>query len=257
MIRFFVIFFFSTFLSSENENISIKITADFFEVDNFGNIYVINKDEIVKYDINLNILNSFSSKDYGNVTELDVSNPFKILLFYKAFNKILILDNNLAKINELDLNYSDFYDISNICSSSQSGFWIYDDSFKKIFLINHNFVEKTKSKYLGKYIEKKEITNIIEIKNNIYLGIKNSGILIFDSNANIKTFVEFDLQNRFSVTNNENIFFLNTEKNQIVLKELFNEKETVINKYNNLKDFKLQNQKKIFLTQDSLIITQE
>ncbi|UPT66170.1 MAG: hypothetical protein M0D57_17035 [Sphingobacteriales bacterium JAD_PAG50586_3] len=60
-------------------------------VDKLDNVYVINDNEIFKYKPDGKLFNRYSNKSLGKVTMIDVSNPLKILLFYKDFSRIVYL----------------------------------------------------------------------------------------------------------------------------------------------------------------------
>jgi hypothetical protein len=59
------------------------------EVDAFGNIYVINNDEIIKYNVDGVLQKKFSTKRYGKIDFVDAMNPLKVLVYYKDFQQIL------------------------------------------------------------------------------------------------------------------------------------------------------------------------
>ena len=56
---------------------------------------------------------------------IDVSNPMKILAFYKDYNKILFLDNMLApSASSIDLSAIGFDQVTLTCSSHDNGIWV-------------------------------------------------------------------------------------------------------------------------------------
>ena len=245
-----IIFHFHDF---ETDSISIAVKANFIEVDNQENIYTVSENSIYKYDSNLNLLCSYSQNYYGEISSLDVSNIFKILVFFNDFSKIIILDNNLSEISEIDLSFTDFSDIQLICSSSQSGFWIYDNSDKKIYLLKENLKIQKKSKYLRKYINENEVIDFFEKENKIYLGIQEKGVLIFDNNGNFDKFVEFNLKSKFLVLNNKAFIYLDKIRYNIWVKSIDNTDFYISDNFKNAIDFKIID-KKVILTKDSLIV---
>lgn len=247
---FFLSVFFSSLLSG-NDN-GIAINANFIEVDNLGNIYAVTDFEIYKFDKNLFLQKTYSQSSFGKIYSLDVSNPFKILVFFKDFNSIFFLDNNLSEISKIDFSISDFTDIQLVSSSLQSDFWIYDNSDKRIFLINEKFEIQQKSKFLGKYICNNEFLDMVESENKLYLGIKYKGVLIFDINAKFNDFVELNRIEFFSVFSE--VGFLFCFSDQVFVNQFENNENYQTDYIFNLKDYKLNNSKKIILTKDSLII---
>ena len=95
----------NTFAQSENDGLKsiteITKTTDFITTDKLGNLYTVAGDEISKYDQNGKFLQKNSIKSLGKITSLDVTNPLKILVFYKDYNKIVFIDNMLAQSGNL------------------------------------------------------------------------------------------------------------------------------------------------------------
>ena len=81
---------------------------------------------------------SFSNVDLGAITSVDVGNPFKILLLYKDFNSVIILDNNLNELSErLDFTgETQFNNVLFVGNSSQNNIWLYADD-NKLHLYNY------------------------------------------------------------------------------------------------------------------------
>ncbi len=67
-----------------------------WEVDELGNLYVYDYYEIRKYDRNMQLLATFSSREFGVISSIDVSDPLKPLVFYSMFSKVVELDNSFA-----------------------------------------------------------------------------------------------------------------------------------------------------------------
>src|SRR5271156_1161522 len=91
LIGFLITSFMSTKAQSESSFLLNKtIRADIvdFTVDNLGNIYLLSKDNQLK-KLNANgdsaaVFNAVTK--YGNIYFIDVTNPLKILLYYKDFS---------------------------------------------------------------------------------------------------------------------------------------------------------------------------
>src|ERR1700761_3292099 len=65
-----------------------------FNTDNLGNIYVITKDNLLeKLDANGDSIAVFNDvRHFGKIWTIDVTNPLKILVFYREFATIVVLD---------------------------------------------------------------------------------------------------------------------------------------------------------------------
>ena len=61
-------------------HIKFPKTKSHIEIDGFSNIYVINDNEIVKYNSVGVLQKKFSTKRYGKIDFVDAMNPLKLLL---------------------------------------------------------------------------------------------------------------------------------------------------------------------------------
>ena len=121
------------FNTSNAQNINEKLFKLFsksekIELDQYGFIYHINKDNLVKFNKEGVPLYNYSNKLLGNITQLDISNPLRPLLFYKDQGIILALDNTLSlQKSEISLNELGLYQTSCISNSNfDNGIWLYD-----------------------------------------------------------------------------------------------------------------------------------
>src|SRR5438552_18644937 len=69
-----------------------------FAVDNLDNVYVLaSTDQLKKYNAAGDSVAVFNNvKKFGKLSTIDVSNPLKVLLYYKDFSTIVVLDRLLA-----------------------------------------------------------------------------------------------------------------------------------------------------------------
>jgi len=153
----------------------------FLEVDHLGNIYTTDGNELKKYSPEKELLYNFSDALLGDITSVDVSNPLRLLLFYKEFNQILYLDQTLAPIGDpIDLyNYSN-NESQLCCNASSSGFWIYNNEDNQAFKISNQAEILNKSSLLSSYFKKKTPTKMAEYNEQLYFLIPSEGILILN-----------------------------------------------------------------------------
>ena len=82
---------------------------------------MINNDEIIKYNVDGVLQKKFSTKRYGKIDFVDAMNPLKVLVYYKDFQQILFLDNQLtASSNMISLESLGHEQSSLVCSSSNN-----------------------------------------------------------------------------------------------------------------------------------------
>lgn len=83
---------------AQNADTLYRFTADDrgWEVDELGNYYVYDYYETRKYDRSMQLIATFSSREFGVISSIDVSDPLKPLIFYSMFSKVVELDNSFA-----------------------------------------------------------------------------------------------------------------------------------------------------------------
>jgi hypothetical protein len=100
-----------------------------FEVDNLGNLYLFGARQQLKkisptYD-SLAVFND--TRHFGKLYMLDASNPLRILLFYRDFGAIIILDRFLNVRTVLNLRTAGYQQVSAITLSYDNNIWLYDE----------------------------------------------------------------------------------------------------------------------------------
>src|ERR1700758_5875448 len=100
---FLSLLFFFSFTADDNLKTiyTIRSKADFFTTDNFGNTYLIKAEEIRKYTATGDLLKIYSNKNLGKITSVDASNSLRLLVFYKDFASIAILDDQLSQNSDI------------------------------------------------------------------------------------------------------------------------------------------------------------
>jgi hypothetical protein len=109
---------------------------EFVGADELGNLFY--TENQVFYRKSGQRIFSFSNVDLGELTAVDMGNPFKILLFYRDFNSVIILDNNLNELSQrLDFTgETQFNNVLFVGNSSQNNIWLYADD-NKLHLYNY------------------------------------------------------------------------------------------------------------------------
>ncbi len=181
---FFLFLFAFTSPAQENfileKNISVR--ADFFSVDNLGNIYAVLGSQIQKYNPDGEPVFSYSDKIRGSITSIDVSNPMKILLFYKNNLQVVFLDNTLSQQGEpVELDKMGLQQASLVCSSINNGLWVYNQgNFQLVRLDKDLKIIAETGNILQQAGGELNPDKIIEKNNSIFLNDTTRGILVFD-----------------------------------------------------------------------------
>lgn len=136
--KFFFILFYSFFFGfSYCQNLETKLVrtidleADrFIGIDDFENIYYVRNNTFYKKSEN-EILN-YTNVSLGQITWVDIHNPFKIVLFYKNYNSIIILDSKLSELtSKIDFTKETlFNNVILVSHSSVNNLWLFADDNK-------------------------------------------------------------------------------------------------------------------------------
>lgn len=127
-------------------------------------------------------LRAFNSKRYGNVSQLDCTDPYKILAFFKDYNVTLILDNFLSENGPpMDMQELGFDQASLVCLSQEKGFWVFDLLAQRVKRLDKNYRITHETVNLIQWFGKRLNPNyMIQYNNRLYLNDKSSGIYVFD-----------------------------------------------------------------------------
>lgn len=147
----------------------------FIGVDNYENSYYVHNNTLFKKTINFTY--SYSNTQLGSITSIDITNPLKLLVFYRDFNTVLLLDN---KLNELTkpINFTTESFSKNIAFasiSSNNNLWLYSLDDNKLQLWNHQTrkIEFT-SQPLTFFVNNFEPINQLSTYKNCWLIGKNN-----------------------------------------------------------------------------------
>jgi len=115
----------------------IPATADrFIGFDNLGANYFIANNVFFKEKEGK--LLQYQNLSFGKIERADLINPMNLLLFYKDFNAVVFLDNQLNEIRRI--NFSDFPEPLTVIAmgnASQNRLWVYNSINQQIGLFDY------------------------------------------------------------------------------------------------------------------------
>jgi hypothetical protein len=160
----------------------IKVEAKLLATDKLQNIYLVTtENELIKYDSKGKEQFRHSNFDLGEISHVDASNPFNILLYFEEYQTIEILDRTLTKTAEFDLFKSDSPKVRAVGMSNDQFIWIYDElnfTLKKLDTSGEILFE---SANLSIIFERDYIpTFVAELGENVYLVAPNKSVYVFD-----------------------------------------------------------------------------
>jgi hypothetical protein len=111
-----------------------------FTVDNLDNVYLLNsRNQIKKINSNGDSVAVFNDvKNYGQATLIDVSNPLKLVVYYRDFSTIAILDGFLNIRNTIDLRKHNMFQVKAVGQSYDNKIWLYDEVENKLKKIDED-----------------------------------------------------------------------------------------------------------------------
>jgi len=222
--------------------------------DELKHAYVVNNENnILKLDSLGGLLAIYSENQYGDVSSIDATNPFEVLVFYKDYNVAISLDINmnakqLYKFATIGVN-----EVSAACMSYDNTIWVYDQSDNKLKKINSNYKITHESfevsKLLGGIIEP---NYMIERDNMLYVVDKERGIFVFDMYGTYFRSYLFPGVQNLQIINRSLVFYKNGDLNVVDMQTQREEKIILPEEVNNIKSTQVTRNYLMLLTNDEL-----
>lgn len=209
-----------TFIQKEHRN---------FTTDRLGNIYLINPYRITMYDKNGDSLREFNSRKFGEITYVDATDPYQLLVFFKDYNLILFLDNFLSENGDIiDLQTLGFDQVTFACQSRERGLWIFDLVRQRIIKLNEDYQQTHESINLAQWFgQSSEIKMMLEYNNQLYAQNTEGKILIFDHFATFIKNVGIQTESELQILENQILYLRDDRYCQYYL-DLFEENCKII-----------------------------
>lgn len=165
-----------------------------FTVDNLGNIFLLDSSNQLKKlspaGDSIAIYNDV--RRYGKVYSIDASNPLKVLLYYKDFGTIVVLDRLLNIRTVIDLRKQNIFQAGAICQSYDNAIWVYDESEAKLKRIGDDgsLIDQTGDFRLQ--LDEAPSPQFMEDHDRlVYLYDSARGVLLFDYFGTLKNKLAF------------------------------------------------------------------
>jgi hypothetical protein len=162
---------------------NIKGNFSYFTVDNLDNIYLITAtNQLKKLNGNGDSVSVFNDvKRYGNISSVDVTNPLKIILYYKGFATVVVLDRLLNIRNTINFRKQNIFSVQSITTSYDNYLWLFDEQDYKLKKIDDDgklLQESTDFRMLFDSVPSP--SQLIDKDNFVYLYDTAKGFYIFD-----------------------------------------------------------------------------
>lgn len=187
---------------------AIQLNALFFTTDNLNNIYAVKGNfSVVKYNSTGTKLFSYEVKAIGQPTSMDVSNPMKLMVYYKDYSTVVLLDNTLSEISKINLSAINIVQPPVVCMSSDGNFWVMDETENRLKKIDAQLKVVAESEMLSGISEINiQPQMMVEENNLLYVSDSTQGIFVFDRLGNFSNKISLKGLKKFQVINGH-IFF--------------------------------------------------
>lgn len=173
------------------------IPGDFayFTVDNLDDIYLVNStsNQLKKLTANGDSVGVFNNvRKYGKLFSIDATNPLKLLLYYKNFATIVVLDRFLNVRNTINLGKKNIFKVKAIATSYDNNIWLFDEGDSKLKKIDDNgdpLLETSDFRTLFDTVPSP--VQITDQDGFLYLYDPNKGFYTFDYYGALKNNVPF------------------------------------------------------------------
>ncbi|MBI1782487.1 MAG: hypothetical protein HYR66_14170 [Sphingobacteriales bacterium] len=168
---------------------TIKADIADFTVDNLGNIFLISStNQLKKLNSNGDSVGVFNDvRKYGKLYSVDVTNPLKMLLYYKNFVTIVVLDRFLNIQNTIDLRKQNIFSVKAVGQSFDNNIWIFDEQNARLKRIGED------GKVMNETVDFRLLfdsipspAQIFDQDRYVYLYDSTKGMFIFDYYGSLK-----------------------------------------------------------------------
>jgi hypothetical protein len=219
-ISFLLLFF--TLISSFSQEVVTEFLLDaneFIGIDNLEQVYYIKDNTLYKKTASK--VFSFSNLHLGKITSVDIINPMKIIVFYKDFNSVILLDDKLNELTDtIDFNIVLLKNISYTATASNSNLWLFSEDDNRLEIFNYQTQKTIVSKQLENDFKYKMASSNYH---NFWLISDEKMLLYNEYGSFIKSFIPnlqdeqiqklITYRNNFVFQTNNGLFYLNDENN--------------------------------------------
>jgi hypothetical protein len=155
-----------------------------FEIDNLGNLFLVGEQQqLIKRSPSLDSLAVYNDKrHFGKLYSIDVSNPLKVLLFFRDFGTIIILDRFLNVRTVLNLRTTaGILQASAITQSFDNNIWVYDELDNMVKKVDENGRVLTSSPDFRVIFDNPPIPqSLCDFNRFLYAYDSTAGLLVMD-----------------------------------------------------------------------------
>jgi hypothetical protein len=173
-----------------------------FTVDNTGNIYLLTRNnQLKKLDANGDSIGVYNAVTrFGDIYYIDVTNPLKVLLYYKDFATIVEVDRFLNVLNTIDLRSLGIFQAKAIGLAYDNNIWIFDELDARLKRVRDDGTladQTTDFRQLFDTVPDPSL--ILDQGGLVYLYDTAKGVYVFDHYGSLKSHVQIKEWHDFTV----------------------------------------------------------
>lgn len=108
-------------------NFQWKVAAKFIAADPIGKLYVVTpSNEVQQYAPDGRLLYSYNNNTLGELTRIDATDPFQLMLYYDEYQTVVFLDRTLNLLSTMNLWEFGFRQPIAPAMSNDNLLWVYD-----------------------------------------------------------------------------------------------------------------------------------
>ncbi|MEO7264925.1 MAG: hypothetical protein ABIW38_08435 [Ferruginibacter sp.] len=184
----------------------------YLDADVLDNIYLITEtNQLRKLNSNGDSIASYNDvKKYGNPSLIDVSNPMKILVYYRNFSTVVMLDRLLTFRNSINLRKLNIFSVKALSISYDNNTWVFDEQDYKLKKISDEgklLQESSDWRIIMDAVPSP--TQIIDRDKFVYLYDSSKGFYVFDYYGSFKNNIPLFNWHNSTISKNRIMGFAN------------------------------------------------
>jgi hypothetical protein len=158
-----------------------KTEANKLRADIHGNLYLLAKNHIYKYNPQSQERMNYSGRSSLNFSDFDLSDPFKIIVYDNSFREFLVFDKQLKLLSNIQFPLPDEFIEDPLFVRNNQAFYLFKPETNELYKYSLNF-QFIKKSYLPE-MQSYEITELRTADNKLFFLSKNDQIFSFSSEA--------------------------------------------------------------------------
>lgn len=183
---------------------TIQQNSKSFTTDKLNQLYLITpKNEVIKYDITGKEVFRYNNNFLENLSHIDATDPFNLLLYYPDYLSIITLDRTMTQTGIFDLSTLDLIRVNAVGASNDNNVWLFDEVTFQLKKVNRNAEILRQSVDINLQLNHPPTpVFLLEKENNVYVNDPTYGIFIFNMFGEYESIIELKGVNSFQLLDN-------------------------------------------------------